>query len=46
MEETIAVLSDSAALRQMAVSDTELDGGEGESEEQLAVAMRRRRATA
>lgn len=42
LEETIAVLSDDAALRQLAASDAELARGEGESEQDLADAMRRR----
>lgn len=46
LEETIAVLSDGDALRQLAASDTELARGEGEGEESLAEAMRRRRNTA
>jgi antitoxin YefM len=46
LEETIAILSDSEAMRQLAASDAELSRGEGESEEQLAEAMRRRRASA
>jgi antitoxin YefM len=44
LEETIAVLSDSEAMRQLVASDAELARGEGESEEQLAEAMRRRRS--
>ena len=44
LEETIAILSDRAALQQLADSDAELARGEGESEEDLAEAMRRRRA--
>lgn len=43
LEETIAVLSDEAAVRQLATSDAELARGEGESEQDLADAMRRRR---
>lgn len=46
LEETIAVLSDDAAVRQLATSDAELARGEGESEQDLADAMRRRRPTA
>lgn len=42
LEETIAVLSDDAAIRQLAASDAELARGEGESEQDLADAMRRR----
>jgi prevent-host-death family protein len=43
LEETIAVLSDDDAVRQLASSDAELARGEGESEQDLAEAMRRRR---
>jgi antitoxin YefM len=43
LEETIAVLSDAEATRQLQASEAELARGEGESEEQLAAAMRRRR---
>lgn len=46
MEETIAILADGAALRQLADSESELARGDGESEEALAEAMRRRRASA
>ena len=46
MEETIAVLSDAEALRQLAASDAELAANKGESEEALAEAMRHRRASA
>lgn len=46
LEETIAILSDSEALGQLADSDAELSRGEGETEESLAEAMRRRRASA
>jgi antitoxin YefM len=46
MEETIALLSDSAALRALADSDAELARGEGEDEQNLAAAMRARRASA
>ncbi len=44
LEETIAILSDTEALRQLAESDAELARGEGETEQSLAEAMRRRRA--
>ena len=44
LEETIAVLSDSETLRQLAASDAELARGEGESQDVLTAAMRRRRA--
>jgi prevent-host-death family protein len=46
LEETIAVLSDAETMRRLTDSDAELARGEGESEEQLAEAMRRRRASA
>ncbi|MCV7216886.1 type II toxin-antitoxin system Phd/YefM family antitoxin [Mycobacterium crocinum] len=44
LEETIAVLSDSAAVRALSRADAELARGEGETEEDLATAMRARRA--
>jgi prevent-host-death family protein len=44
LEETIAVLSDTAALRALGEADAELARGEGESENSLAAAMRARRA--
>ena len=46
LEETIAILSDTDTLRQLATSDAELARGEGETEELLAEAMRRRTASA
>jgi antitoxin YefM len=46
LEETIAVLSDSAALRALSEADAELARGEGEDEDSLAAAMRARRASA
>lgn len=46
LEETIAVLSDAAALRALAESDAELARGEGEDEQSLAAAMRARRTSA
>jgi len=46
LEETIAVLSDTETLRQLTASDAELARGEGETEDALAAAMRRRRTTA
>ncbi len=46
LEETIAVLSDSAALHALGEADTELARGEGEDRESLAAAMQARRATA
>jgi antitoxin YefM len=45
MEETIAVLSDTDALRDLIQAEAEIARGEGESEEQLAEAMRRRSLT-
>lgn len=44
LEETIAVLSDSAALRALSEADAELARGEGETEGDLAAAMQARRA--
>lgn len=46
MEETIAVLSDSEAMRALAEADAELARGEGEDLDTLDAAMRVRRATA
>lgn len=46
LEETIAVLADADALRQLAASEAEIAAGETETEEELAEAMRRRRASA
>jgi PHD/YefM family antitoxin component YafN of YafNO toxin-antitoxin module len=46
LEETIAILSDSDAMRQLADAESELARGLGESEEQLAQAMQRRRRPA
>ncbi|MFT4215628.1 MAG: type II toxin-antitoxin system Phd/YefM family antitoxin [Micropruina sp.] len=43
LEETIAVLADTEAVRQLAASDAELARGEGESEADLAAAMQARR---
>ena len=43
LEETIAILADAEAVRQLAESDAELARGEGESDQTLAEAMRRRR---
>ncbi len=43
LEETIAILSDRTTMRDLAASDAELARGEGESEEQLADEMHRRR---
>jgi antitoxin YefM len=44
LEETIAVLSDSAAMHALSEADAELARGEGENEDSLAAAMRARRA--
>lgn len=44
LEETIAVLSDSQLVQQLLDAETEIARGEGETQEQLATAMRRRRA--
>jgi antitoxin YefM len=46
LEETIAILSDEEAVRQLTASDAELARSEGESERDLTEAMRRRRKTA
>ena len=46
LEETIAVLSDAETMRQLAEAEAQIARGEGESEQQLAEAMRRRRARA
>ena len=46
LEETIAVLADTDALRDLIEAEAEIARGEGESEEQLAAAMRRRSSTA
>jgi len=45
LEETIAVLSDSDTVRQIVASEAELARGEGESQEQLAGAIKRRRTS-
>ncbi len=42
LEETIAILSDPEAMRRLIASDRQLDAGEGESESDLADAMRHR----
>ena len=44
LEETIAVLSDSAVMHALSEADAELARGEGENEDSLAAAMRTRRA--
>lgn len=46
LEETIAILSDVAAMRALAESDAELATGEGEDEQVLTAAIRARRASA
>jgi antitoxin YefM len=46
LEETIAVLSNAETMRQLAQAEAEIAASQGESEEQLAEAMRRRRRTA
>lgn len=43
LEETIAVLSNAQTMRQLAQAEMEIAASQGESEEQLAEAMRRRR---
>jgi antitoxin YefM len=43
LEETIAILSDAAALHALGEADAELARGEGEDEHSLAEAMRARR---
>lgn len=44
LEETIAVLSDAAALRALGQAEAELARGEGENQDTLAAAMQVRRA--
>lgn len=44
LEETIAVLSDRAAMRALEAAEAELARGEGEDEASLAAAMQARRA--
>jgi antitoxin YefM len=46
LEETIAVLSDSDLLRQLAESDADLASGQVETADELAEAMRQRKTTA
>lgn len=46
LEETIAILSDSATLKQILESEAEIQRGEGETQQQLAEAMNRRRGSA
>lgn len=43
LEETIAVLSDTTTMQQLIKAEREIARGKGETEEQLAAAMRRRR---
>ena len=43
LEETIAILADADAMRRLADAEAEIAHGEGESADQLAEAMRRRR---
>lgn len=42
LEETLAILSDPGAMSRLAAADVELAAGAGESEADLAAAMRRR----
>ena len=44
LEQTIAILSDTSAMRALVDADAELARGEGEDAERLAAAMRGRRA--
>lgn len=44
LEETISILADSDAIRQLTTSDAELARGEGETEHELTEAMQRRAA--
>jgi antitoxin YefM len=46
LEETLAILSDSEAVRQLAEAEAEIAQGMGESEDQLNQAMLRRRRPA
>jgi hypothetical protein len=46
LDETAAILSDAATMRQRAESDAEIARGETASAEELAEAMRRGRASA
>lgn len=45
LEETLAILSDSATMRRLAAAEVELAAGKGESESDLARAIERRRRT-
>lgn len=46
LEETIAILSDTETMQRLIEAEGEIARGEGETEEQLAEAMRRRRTSA
>jgi prevent-host-death family protein len=46
LEETIAILSDTETMKQLVEAEAEIARGEGETQEQLAEAMRRRRSQA
>jgi antitoxin YefM len=46
LEETIAILSDAETMKQLIEAEAEIARGEGETQEQLAEAMRRRRGSA
>lgn len=46
MEETIAILADAKLVQQLIQAEAEIARGEGETEDQLTEAMRRRRASA
>lgn len=46
LEETIAILSDTETMKQLTQAEAEIARGEGETEDQLTEAMRRRRASA
>lgn len=43
LEETIAILSDTAIMQHLAKAEREIARGKGETQDQLATAMRRRR---
>lgn len=45
LEETVAILSDTETMKQLAEAEAEIARGEGETKEQLAEAMRRRRGS-
>jgi antitoxin YefM len=46
LEETIAILSDTETMQRLIEAEGEIARGEGETQEQLAEAMRRRRGSA